>query len=252
MKPLKKIFYTLFIILSLLALPGKELWATVVGSSLFVSLREGRLTVRAIDVPLKRIVQEITRQMDTGRVMDIRVYGEPQVSTEKVTVEFHDLPIDEGLAKILAGYNAVYVYSSGGGEKDTSPYRLAEVWVFFQGRGETPRGQAGSEGGNGMVYLSGEDVEGHDPSSASRGASRGRPGGPGNGPGNGMEGPGGPGSRANTESSGGGLNLGDIEALISLLNDPDPTVRLSTIEALNGLDSQVTPEELKDLSLIHI
>lgn len=280
-RAMKKIFYTFFIIFTLLTLPGQPLWAGVVEGPLFVALREDRLTVRAIDVPLKQIVQEITRQMDTiippfpsytpspppvlppqgeeekgdgaikgggekggGRVMDIRVYGEPQVATEKVTVEFHDLPIHEGFAKILAGYNAVYVYSSGGGEEDTLPYQLAEVWIFFQGKGSGPSGQIGSERGASPMYLSSTEMGGTDPP-ISRGGSKGTTTSVRSA---GKEVLSGLDSGGHGESSGRSMDQRDLAVLMGLLQDPDPTVRLAAVETLSGLGSQVTPEELKDLA----
>src|SRR3990172_4142633 len=144
----------ILITLLLLVLLEQHVFALAGESPFFIAHHGDYLTVRAIDVPLLRVVQEIARQM---AIMNIKVYGEPRGADEKITVEFYDLPISEGFAKMLAGYNAVYVYSpltkGGKGEEDPAPQRLTEVWVFLQGKKGGGAERTGSERGAGVTPL---------------------------------------------------------------------------------------------------
>src|SRR3990172_3892269 len=236
----------ILITLLLLVLLEQHVFALAGESPFFIAHHGDYLTVRAIDVPLLRVVQEIARQMD---IMNIKVYGEPRGGDEKITVEFYDLPISEGFAKMLAGHNAVYVYSplsplskGGKGEEDPAPQRLAEVWVFFQGKKGGGAERAGSERGAGVMPLfSKEDseMESPDPSIGYARGSAGRiqydydEGG----------------VQAPVESSGNTRNQRDIAVLMNLLKDTDPAVRLSAIETLSELRSQVPAKDVADVAL---
>lgn len=235
----------ILITLLLLVLLEQHVFALAGESPFFIAHHDGYLTVRAIDVPLLRVVQEIARQMD---IMNIKVYGEPRGADEKITVEFYDLPVSEGFAKMLAGYNAVYVYSPlskrDKGEEDPAPQRLAEVWVFFQGKKGGGAERTGSERGAGMMPLFSQEnseMESPDPSIRSRSAG---------GPAGRIqydydEG----GAQSPVESSGKARNQGDIAVLMNLLKDADPAVRLSAIETLSELSSQVPAKDVADVAL---
>ena len=67
-----------FLIIVALLWLGQSVWADTVEGSLFVSIQADRLTVRATDKPLERLLQEIARQVD----IDIRVYNKPHVANE--------------------------------------------------------------------------------------------------------------------------------------------------------------------------
>ena len=240
----------ILITLLLLVLLEQHVFALAGESPFFIAHHGDYLTVRAIDVPLLRVVQEIARQMD---IMNIKVYGEPRGGDEKITVEFYDLPVSEGFAKMLAGHNAVYVYSplsplskGGKGKEDPAPQRLAEVWVFFQGKKGGGAERAGSESGAGVMPLfskENNERESPDPSIGSAGRSAG--GSAGRIQYDYDEG----GAQAPAESSGKAQNQGDIAVLMNLLKDADPTVRLSAIETLSELSSQVPAKDVADVAL---
>ena len=236
----------ILITLLLLVLLEQHVFALAGESPFFIAHHGDYLTVRAIDVPLLRVVQEIARQMD---IMNIKVYGEPRGGDEKITVEFYDLPVSEGFAKMLAGYNAVYVYSPlsplskrGKGEEDPAPQRLTEVWVFLQGKKGGGVERRGSERGAGEMPLfskENNERESSDPTIGFAGGSAGRiqydydEGG----------------AQAPAESSGKAQNQRDIAVLMNLLKDADPAVRLSAIETLSELSSQVPAKDVADVAL---
>ncbi len=86
-----------------------------------VRLEEGRLTVRASAARLGRLLDEISRQAK------IAVELGEGVGSERVSVEFADLPLDAGLRRILAEHDAFYYHRGGKG--------LLTVWVYAKHRG---------------------------------------------------------------------------------------------------------------------
>ncbi len=104
---------------------GSSVWANTVEGSLFVSIQDDRLTVRATDTPLEKVLQEIARKVG------IRLHSEPYVANEKIKVEFKDLTIEEGIGRILARYNYIYMLPAEETIGDTSSNRtVIEVWLF--------------------------------------------------------------------------------------------------------------------------
>jgi hypothetical protein len=90
-----------------------------------ITAKDGRLTVQVQHWPLERVLEEISRN---ARVAIVRA---PGVEGEPVSVQFQELPVDEGLRRILTDHDAFFFY--GGEEK--APTSLKAVWVYPRGRG---------------------------------------------------------------------------------------------------------------------
>ncbi len=91
-----------------------------------ITVKDGRLSVRGYNRSLEWVLEEIAR---AGRVAIIRAEG---VGGQHVSVQFQDLPFDEGLRQILQEYDAFFFY--GGVKK--APASLRAVWVYRQGQGQ--------------------------------------------------------------------------------------------------------------------
>lgn len=90
-----------------------------------VTVKDGRLSVRVENLPLAWVLEEIARQ---GKFAVIAPSGP---SRRRVSVQFQDLPMDEGVRQILRGNDAFFFYGVDG----TAPASLKAVWVYPKGRG---------------------------------------------------------------------------------------------------------------------
>ncbi len=90
-----------------------------------IDFQNGRLSVRIQNRPLDRVLDEISRE---GRVAIVPAEG---VGGRLVSVEFSDLPIDEGLRRILNREDAFLYYRAGA---------MRAIWVYEpdEGRGLQP------------------------------------------------------------------------------------------------------------------
>lgn len=73
--------------------------------SLLVSVQDDRLSVKVDQVPLWVVLAELGRQ--TGIKVDI----EGSVSREQISVEFKDLPLEDGIRRILQSKNYALTYA---------------------------------------------------------------------------------------------------------------------------------------------
>lgn len=95
-----------------------------------INFKDGRLSVRVQNRPLEWVLEEISRE---GRVAIIRADG---VGGERVSVQFQDLPLDEGLRQILKEKDAFFFY----GVEEKPPASLRAIWIYpsRRGRGLAP------------------------------------------------------------------------------------------------------------------
>jgi hypothetical protein len=89
------------------------------GTAPFIQVHGGRLTVRAEDVALREIVQEIARQGAIGLFL-----GTPL--EERVSADFADLPIDAAVRRLLRGYDCVVIADG----HSASNVTVSQIWIF--------------------------------------------------------------------------------------------------------------------------
>lgn len=91
-----------------------------------VTFKDGRLGVRAEDLPLPWLLVELSRRGG------VAIMGAEGLGDERISVQFQDLPLDEGLRQLLKGHDAFFFY----GAEETAPASLKAVWVYpkFTGR----------------------------------------------------------------------------------------------------------------------
>jgi hypothetical protein len=90
-----------------------------------VTVREGRLSVRVENRSLGWLLEEISRE---GKVAIIEGGG---LGHARVSVQFQDLRLDEGLRQILKDQDAFFFYGAEG----KAPASLRVVWVYPKGQG---------------------------------------------------------------------------------------------------------------------
>jgi HEAT repeat protein len=103
--------------------PGAPAKATEPGPT--ITFKDGRLTVRVRDHPLEGVLDEISRK---AKVAVTRGDG---VGAQRVSIDFKDLPLDEGLRQIVKDHDAFLFY----GVEQKPPASLKAVWVYQKGRG---------------------------------------------------------------------------------------------------------------------
>jgi hypothetical protein len=91
---------------------------------------EGRLTVRVRNLPLERVLEEISRKAQ------LAIVKAPGVGREPISVEFQELPVDEGLRRILKENDAFYFY--GADKKALASLKVVWIYAKGQGRGFAP------------------------------------------------------------------------------------------------------------------
>ena len=91
-----------------------------------ITLEDGRLSLRVENTRLGPILGEISRQ---ARIAVIMGDG---VASQRLSAEFSDLPLDQGLRRILKDQDVFYYHRGGA--------RLLTIWVYLkkQGRGLYP------------------------------------------------------------------------------------------------------------------
>jgi hypothetical protein len=118
-------FHLLYLGVSLTFLSGMTL--AVEASHSQIQFVDNHLTVKVKDVSLVWLLQEIARQ--SGLTLE---YSESL--EERVTIQFHHLPFEEGLRKILRQQNFALAYVQERQEKNQSTaLRPAKLWVFIKG-----------------------------------------------------------------------------------------------------------------------
>lgn len=104
---------------------GKQTVAKPGAPQPVITVKDGRLTVQVQQWPLERVLEEISRHARVG------IVRAPGVEGERVSVQFQELPVDEGLRRILTAHDAFFFY--GGEEK--APTSLRAVWIYPRGGG---------------------------------------------------------------------------------------------------------------------
>lgn len=210
-----------FLIIPILAIcPAlwQAAWAGDAEREFRVIGRADRLTVNATGAPLDAILQEVARQGD------LTVHVEPSVANEPVTAAFDDLSVQDGLEKILAGYNFAFAFSPHAPGGPLSSRRVTEVWVLSKGEGapedrrpvaveEPPRPAPRAEA----------DAHSPDPFVRLRAVAALRDGG----------------------------DPAAAPILMILMNDQDQAVRLAALDALSNFGVAVSPERIADIALRH-
>jgi hypothetical protein len=117
---------SLFCLLVLVVFSGRVFfaWAGAADGSLQMTVESEGLTVSAKAVPLTKVLQEVARKTA------VPIKGRLPATDERITLEFHDLTIEEGIERILEGYSYAFVFSEEKEGDLSSPRRLSEVWIF--------------------------------------------------------------------------------------------------------------------------
>ena len=96
-----------------------------------IQVRGDRLSVTLADVPLADVLDRIAQQ---GQIR-ILLHG---ATDEKVSMEFNDLPLDQGLRRIIKDHDFILFYGEEkAGPGQSSRPRLAEVRVYARSRAIT-------------------------------------------------------------------------------------------------------------------
>jgi hypothetical protein len=103
-------------------------WKTP-GSLVFVHVANGRLSVQVRDAPLAEVLAEVAARGN----LHVFSYGE---TGERVTIEFADLTLEEGLRRLIRHQDYLLVY--GRGDRESSSGRLVEVWLYPSIAGRPP------------------------------------------------------------------------------------------------------------------
>jgi len=90
-----------------------------------ITFKDRRLSVRAQKSSLERLTDEISGKAGVPILLS------EGVGSQLVSVNFQDLPLDEGLRQILNKYDAFFFY----GVDEQEPSSLKVVWVYPRGRG---------------------------------------------------------------------------------------------------------------------
>ena len=88
-------------------------------------MRDARLSVRATDQSVAVVLGAIARCAPR-----VAIHVAPELEADPVSIAFADVPIDEGLRRIVRGYDVFFYYVGA----QASP-ELGAVWVFQRGQG---------------------------------------------------------------------------------------------------------------------
>ena len=101
-------------------------------SSRIIQFANDHLTVNVKDISLAGLLQEIARQSGLTLVCK-------ESLDERITVQFHQLPFDEGLRKILRQRNFAVEYVQQTDEENQSAVRRPmKLWIFLKGEKAYP------------------------------------------------------------------------------------------------------------------
>ena len=101
-------------------------------SSRIIQFANDHLTVNVKDISLAGLLQEIARQSGITLVCKESI-------DERITIQFHRLPFDEGLRKILHRQNFALEYVQQRDEENQSTIRRPmKLWIFLKGEKAYP------------------------------------------------------------------------------------------------------------------
>ena len=121
MNPVRKIFGLLFLLLVLSPAPADPDDKTDKGSFSVVQVREGLLTVKVRNIPLKRVLKEIAGQTEIKLVFN----GQTDAM---ISADISDIPLEKGLRRLIRGMNYAFIY----GPKETKRGRseIREIIIY--------------------------------------------------------------------------------------------------------------------------
>ena len=90
-----------------------------------VTVSDGRISVRAADVPLPQLLDELRQA--TG--VSFSVF--PGAEAEAISAAINDAPLEQGLRVLLGRYDSILLYSAN----DKGGADLKKVWVYPKGQG---------------------------------------------------------------------------------------------------------------------
>ena len=118
-----------------LLLLGAEVGASPAPDSPSVTLHAGKLSVHVEGIPLRQVVTEVSRLNHTAIVW---LSGEGQ--EDPVSLEFVDLPLLEGVERILQRQNFVVFY-----ESHPTGMQLKQIWIASNRKATQPPPQEGEK-----------------------------------------------------------------------------------------------------------
>jgi len=131
---MKKIYFGIFVIISsilsynfahgIYTQDSTSLSSISSGGNLFTEVVNDSLTVDIRDVALEEVLEQISAQNDITFLLP------PELAEEKIMVKFSNYKIDEGLNKILAPYNRIFIYSEINNPHQPPLTRLKEVRIY--------------------------------------------------------------------------------------------------------------------------
>jgi hypothetical protein len=91
-----------------------------------LSVHGDRLTVQIDRVPLGRVLSELARQAK------MRVEFPASIQNEYVSERFDNLPLEQGISRLLSGRSIATVYEAQSGQPQTAntTRRVTELWVL--------------------------------------------------------------------------------------------------------------------------
>lgn len=116
---------TVLLLAVLTLAPTAQAKPDAAGPEIPPAVKDGQLTLRAKDRPVRWLLTEIAREARVSLTVD------PEISDARLSVDFRDFPVDEALRQLLTEYDAFYFY----GSSDESPARLQVLWVYPKGKG---------------------------------------------------------------------------------------------------------------------
>lgn len=89
----------------------------------FIQFVNDQLTVKVKDVSLQELLEEIARQGGLTLVLSGSL-------ADRITIEFHQLPLEEGLRRILPQRNFAVEYSTTSEQSASTVRRPTKLWIF--------------------------------------------------------------------------------------------------------------------------
>jgi len=100
--------------------------------SFVVRVTNNTLTLRAANAPLQDVLNEIVKQLE----IPIVVHGELD---RPLSAEFSEVPLEEGLKRLIKGFNHVFLYDAGKVGEEHPPLRKIIIYAEeTQGMGQFP------------------------------------------------------------------------------------------------------------------
>lgn len=95
-------------------------------SSLYILFTSNYLSLEASSQPLQAVVDKIVQQSG------ITIMISEAIANSPITIQFHDLSIEQGLQRLFENYDIFFFYS----RNNDKSARLVNVWVYPQGQGK--------------------------------------------------------------------------------------------------------------------